>query len=114
MVRGARNELDHWNGPQFDVLRLCLSAAVPLYIAELRAMSEVERARTAAIWARDAVDPLASGGDRILHRVRDYPEEPGTAKTFNCLARGIAALAQRPGGVEAFGMVFGPAEGWSA
>lgn len=85
--------------PAVGLLRVCLSAAVPLQIEKLRRSGGATR-------VRDAVDVLASNGDALLRRSPALPDEPGTAKTFNHLARAVAVLALRPGGGHLFGAVW--------
>jgi hypothetical protein len=102
----AHDELTHWNGVGQTWLRTCLQVAVPLRVAELLDLSPHVRPRAAQKWATAAADVLASEGDAILHRMRDYPDEPGTVRTFNHLARVVAALSTLPNGVEVYGLVW--------
>ena len=97
-----------------DALMITLQAAVPLWMAELRAMTEAQRDRTILSWAADAAEVIASNGDTLMFRTkptkvtaaqlgansrRKVGDEVSTAATFNHLARGLAALAYCPGGV---------------
>ncbi len=79
-----------------ELLRIALSAAVPLWIAEFKHLpwSAVE-----AI-ARESGQAVASTGDVIQFKGRKKGE---SAKAFNHLARGLAALAFAPGGVTFLG-----------
>ena len=81
------------------LLKIALSAAVPLRIFELKKTTFAYRQKRAEICA----DYVAFHGDNIL-----YPgSKPGeTAEAFNRLAEGLACLAFCPGGVDAFGMHF--------
>ena len=82
------------------LLRICLSAAVPLRIEKLRRQGDARRLRDTA------VDVVASNGDALLRKTRATPGEPGTARTFNEVASGIALLALRPGGVHVLGAIW--------
>lgn len=82
-------------GAQSDVLQAGLLAAVPLRMIQLRGMGSREREQTVARWAADAVEPIASRGDALQYGGR----KGQAADVFNHLARGLAALAQAPGGV---------------
>lgn len=83
-------------GAQSDVLQAGLLAAVPLRMIQLRGMGAREREQTVARWAAaDAVEPIASRGDALQYGGR----KGQAADVFNHLARGLAALAQAPGGV---------------
>jgi hypothetical protein len=84
---------------QAALLQDALSAAVPLWILELRQSTFEQRAALAA----KACDVIASQGDIILYRSSKKGE---TAKAFNELAKGLAVLAYQPGGVEIFGLHF--------
>jgi hypothetical protein len=82
-----------------DLLVTALSASVPLYIEELRGLSVEDRLNI----AHDAAQIVAEKGDVILYRSNKKGE---TAKAFNALARGLAALAFQPSGVTFLGMKF--------
>lgn len=97
-----------------DVLLITLDAAVPLWLAELRSMTPIQRAEHVRTWAAEAAEVVASHGDTLMFRTRSHKlravqlgpasrRKPGaevsTAATFNALARGLAALAMSPGGV---------------
>ena len=53
--------------------------------------------------AEDASQMIAEHGDNILFKAKKKGE---SAKAFNALAKGIAALSFVPGGVKIFGMHF--------
>lgn len=75
-----------------ELLRISLSAAVPLWIDRLRSISwPILEAR-----AHEAAQIVAEKGDIIQFRGGKKGE---TAKAFNALAEGIAILAFAPGGV---------------
>lgn len=81
------------------LLRIALSAAVPLWIGKLktRQWSELMERRD------KCVEMIASHGDNILYRSK----KPGqTAEAFNALAEAIAILSFAPGGVRVFGLEF--------
>lgn len=79
-----------------DLLPIALSAAVPLWIEELRRLEPEQRIARASGLA----DIIASQGDIILYRGGKKGE---SAKAFNALAEGLAIGAFQPGGVTAFG-----------
>ena len=81
------------------LLQTALSAAVPLWIEELRGLSWEELQARAKV----AAQHVAEHGDLILFRSEKRGE---SAKAFNKLAEGIAILAFAPGGVTAFGLHF--------
>lgn len=81
------------------LLQAALSAAVPLYIVEMRSWDWKRISET----AQRCAQVVAEKGDIILYRSA-VPGE--TAKAFNALARGIACLSFSPGGVTAFGLHF--------
>ena len=98
-----------------DTLVITLQAAVPLWMAELARMTPEQRDRAVANWAADAAEVIASNGDTLMFHTkptkltaaqlgttsrRKPGDEVGTASTFNHLARGLAALAYCPGGVQ--------------
>lgn len=76
-----------------------LSAAVPLYIEEMKAWPW-ERVREQA---EKSAQIVAEKGDVILFRSKKKGE---TAAAFNALARGVAALSFAVGGVTLFGLHF--------
>jgi hypothetical protein len=82
-----------------DLLRTALSAAVPLWIDQLRGTSFEERQAR----AHRAAAHVAAHGDVILFRSK---KKGGTAEAFNRLAEGIACAAYQPGGVKVFGLHF--------
>jgi hypothetical protein len=82
-----------------QLLAATLSAAVPLWIEDLRRLPwEILQAM-----AGEASQIVAEKGDIILFRSDKKGE---TAKAFNALARGIAICAFAPGGVTVFGQHF--------
>jgi hypothetical protein len=80
------------------LLKLALSAAVPLWIEELKNKPWDELQAMAA----DAADVVASKGDMLMFRGK----KGESAAAFNALAKGIAILAFCPGGVTTFGLHF--------
>jgi hypothetical protein len=81
------------------LLKIALSAAVPLWIQELKNKPCDELQAMAA----DAAQIVASKGDLIMFRSKKKGE---SAAAFNALAKGIAVLAFAPGGVTTFGLHF--------
>lgn len=81
------------------LLRASLEVAVPLWQMELKARS------FASIVARaqELAQVIAEKGDVILYRGKKKGE---SAKAFNALAEGVAALSYAPGGVRIFGLHF--------
>lgn len=82
-----------------DLLAISLSAAVPLWIEELRYLSELDRNAL----AHEAAQIVAEKGDIIQYKSKKKGE---TAKAFNALAKGLAICAYQPGGVTFLGMHF--------
>jgi hypothetical protein len=82
-----------------ELLVAALSAAVPLWIEQLRRLPLADILAR----ARELAQVIAEHGDVILYRGKKTGE---SAKAFNALAEGIACLAFAPGGVRAFGMHF--------
>lgn len=85
--------------PNGDLLRLTLMAAVPLWIAEFRKLTEDERiaiAKTCSQVIAEKGDVLQFGGGK----------KGEAANAFNALAKGLAVMAFVPGGVTAFGLHF--------
>ena len=80
-------------------LTVALSAAVPLWILDMKTKSWPEIQKI----AQDAAQVIAEHGDDILFKAKKKGE---SAKAFNALAKGIAALSFVPGGVKLFGMHF--------
>jgi hypothetical protein len=79
-----------------DLLSISLSAAVPLWIEQLRPLAPEQRLARASGLA----DIIAEHGDIIQFR---GGRKGDTAKAFNALAEGLAIGAFQPGGVTAFG-----------
>lgn len=82
-----------------DLLRTSLSAAVPLWIEELRHLPEEARMRL----GRECAQVIAEKGDVIQFKSKKAGE---TAAAFNALAKGLACLAYVPGGVTFLGVHF--------
>lgn len=81
-----------------ELLKMCLAAAVPLWIAQFRHYPHAERVAIAKVGA----PILAEKGDRLLF---GGPKgEP--AAVFNAFARSVAASAFLPGGITVMGMHF--------
>lgn len=76
-----------------EVLRLSLSVAVPLRIAEVREWTVDRRLET----ARGCADVIAAHGDDLMFGGKHC------ADAFNKLALGIACAAFAPGGMTLFG-----------
>lgn len=77
------------------LIKLALSAAVPLWIEELKNKPWAELQEM----AQAAADIVASKGDLIMFRGK----KGESAAAFNALAKGIAILSFAPGGVTVFG-----------
>lgn len=82
-----------------SLLKIALSAAVPLWIEELKNKPWAELQEQ----AKAAADVVASKGDLLMFRGKKKGE---SALAFNALAKGIAILSFAPGGVTTFGMHF--------
>ena len=80
----------------------CLRVAVPLRVQELLGKSATLHANLAAAWAANAVDEIASHGDILQYGGR----KGEAAAVFNHLARAVAALASKRGGVRVFGLIW--------
>jgi len=80
-----------------ELLKIALSAAVPLWITEFKNLPWPEVSKIAA----DASQYIAEHGDALMYKTKGT-----TAKAFNHLAKGIAALSFVPGGVTMFGLHF--------
>jgi hypothetical protein len=85
-----------------ESLKIALSAAVPIWIADLkkRPLREVVEAMRLG---PSLGQLIAEKGDVLLYRSKKAGE---TARVFNAAAEGIAALSFAPGGVTIFGMHF--------
>lgn len=81
-----------------DLLRISLSAAVPLHIEELKQRGGPNEAELAQ--AREASRLVAEKGDRLMFRGKKAGE---SAQVFNALAFGLAVLSFCPGGVTFLG-----------
>lgn len=84
-------------------LVLTLRLAVPLWIAVAADQDEHCRAGLLERWRTDGLDVVAHGGDDILYRGAKWGD---SAKSFNALARAMAAMAHAYGGVTAFGLTW--------
>ena len=93
--------MDAFDSRRYEPLRIALSAAVPLWIAQIQreqwGWDEIERV------AREAAQVVAEKGDIIMFR---SPKKGETAKAFNSLARGLACMSFAPRGVRFSGMHF--------
>ncbi len=85
-----------------EALKLALGVAVPLRLAELARMTPYQRQGAIAVWREQGEDAVAYAGDFLQVRHRDARGE--TAKAFNRMAKGLAALAHAPGGVSFAGL----------
>jgi hypothetical protein len=81
------------------LLESALSAAVPLWIEQLKVLPYEEVMRI----ARECADIVAHKGDVILYR---SPKKGETAAAFNALAKGVACLSFSSGGARVFGLKF--------
>jgi hypothetical protein len=81
------------------LLKASLSAAVPLWIMELREKSWTEIQRIAA----ECSQIVAENGDLLMFKSKKKAE---SAAVFNALAKGTACLAFCPGGVTFLGLHF--------
>jgi hypothetical protein len=80
-----------------DLLKISLSAAVPLWIAELKGLPWKDVSRMAG----EAATIVASQGDTLMYKTKGK-----TREAFNALARGLAILSFAPGGVKFADMHF--------
>ncbi len=97
-----------------DALAIALSAAVPLWILEVRSMTPLERATRAAECA--AIVSMGEKQDEIRGRHGAGPallangaqargsNEGGPSAVFNAIACGLAILSYEPGGIRYAGM----------
>ena len=81
-----------------DILKIALSAAVPLRILELRSKGGPDDVDLD--FARGFAHVLGEKGDILQYRGKKKGE---TAEIFNGLARAIAVLSFCPGGIKVFG-----------
>jgi hypothetical protein len=77
------------------LLLTALQAAVPLRIMDLRALPPGARAIQVQLWAEDAAGVIAARGDILMYGGR----RGESAAAFDWLARGLAAAAFAPGGI---------------
>lgn len=82
-----------------ELLRISLSAAVPMHVMELRRMPM----RAVLDIARACGQVVAEKGDIIQFKSKKKGE---TAAAFNALARGLACASFCPGGVRFLGLHF--------
>lgn len=88
-------------------LAIALSAAVPLWVAEMRASGgPTDKDREDA---RGLTDDLAARGDVLLYGSKRKGE---AAALFNRLAHAVAVLSFSPGGIRLFGEHWDAAELW--
>jgi len=85
--------------PDEELLRIALSAAVPLWIEQWRGRDPEERLSR----GRELGQVIAEKGDVIQFRGKKKGE---SARAFNALAESIAILSFQPGGVKIFGLQF--------
>ncbi len=78
------------------LMRATLQAAIPMWIERLR----VQPWETVQARAHEASTIVASQGDIIQFKSK---EKGATARAFNALAEGLAALSFCPGGVKFLG-----------
>jgi hypothetical protein len=93
-----------------DALKLALQVAVPLRIAELSGMTPYQRSGALVVWREHGEDAVAYAGDYL--QVRHSHARGETAKAFNRLACGLAALAHAPGGVSFADLHWCPVHPW--
>lgn len=86
--------------PNAELLRISLSAAVPIWILQLQRVSSPEDIIKRASRCGQII---AEKGDIIQFRSKKKGE---SAMAFNALAEGLACLAFAPGGVDFMGMHF--------
>jgi hypothetical protein len=80
-----------------ELLKIALSAAVPLWILKVRSWPEAQRAERAKVCGQ----MVASHGDVIMFKQAATKKNPiGSAEAFNALAEGLALLSFYPGGVK--------------
>jgi hypothetical protein len=86
-----------------DLLVTTLCVAVPMWIARADDWGPERRPDRLACWRAEALAATSEHGDVILYTGKQRGE---TARAFNALARGIAAMACHRGGVVVFGLVW--------
>jgi hypothetical protein len=92
-----------------DALAIALSAAVPLWILEVRGWTQLERAERAAACAaivsmgekQDEVRGRHGAGPALLANgeIASGSNEGGPAAVFTAIACGLAILSYQPGGI---------------
>lgn len=82
-----------------DLIKIALSAAVPLWIMQFKQFTAEERTIMAGRYGQ----VVAEHGDNILFKSK---KKGATADAFNNLAKGVACLAFAPGGVTVMGLHF--------
>lgn len=80
-------------------MRDCLSFAVPLWIHKVADWPAEERAEAVEVGA----DLIASASEGIVAPFERRNTDVRAARIFNVLARSLALLAHRPGGVDFLG-----------
>ena len=86
-----------------QLLVASLQAAVPMWIAEAERLPAVARDALLQEWRADAAEVVPAEGDNVNFGGHKHGE---TAKAFNSLARGLAAISHAPGGVRVFGLLW--------
>lgn len=86
-----------------NTITIVLQVSVPLWIHEAAQVRPTARARVLDNWRRQAADEVASRGDILQYRGATRGE---TARVFNVIAKGMAALAVQPGGFRFFGLMW--------
>ena len=100
-----RRTVEEGRGEVDPLLRICLSAAVPLWIEKVRAWTPEERevkARAAGhtiAYGAGAAAVATGGKERNKKKATKQRPNQGAAEVFNAMARGPAILAYGPGGV---------------
>jgi hypothetical protein len=78
------------------VLIETLRLAVPLHITQMRELTEDQR----MVVGRRCAQTIAEWGDALQFKGGNGESRRRTREAFNALAKGLAALAHQPGGVE--------------
>lgn len=82
-----------------DLLRDCLSFAVPLWIIKVADWPPAEQAEEVEV----ATDLIASASEGVVAPFERRSTDVRAARIFNVLARSLALLAHMPGGVTFLG-----------
>lgn len=86
-----------------DLVRTVLEVAVPLWMLRLGDLAPEWAQTQAAYWTTDAVTEIEDRRDLLLN---GGGEGHDLAETLNILARGLAAAAGAPGGVQFLGDIW--------